>query len=461
MTTSRPAAALSPLHSLPPAVLALQPRALWAAFRLQPLSAQLVAAYLFFEYVRPQSIYRGLDFFPWAQTCLLGALALTLLHDLKVRKLMMLDGAMLVFTIVVISSSVLARYPDVSFKYLDIFLSWVIVYWVISAAVNTQTKVVLMFIGWLLWNFKMSQHAFRSWASIGFGFRDWGVTGAPGWFHNSGEFGVEMTMMFPISLYFALALRKHVSRWGFAALLFLPVTAVSGAIASSSRGALVGIAAVLIWVLARSRFKMRAALLLLVAVPILYAVVPDEQKARFSSAGDDATSVSRLTYWERGFEFATDHPVLGVGYRNWMPYYLDAIRGRLDVEERVSLPHNIFIEALAELGYTGLCALLALIAGTFVLNSRTRRLGRQLGDSGAVLSQLSLGLDGALVGFLSSGFFVTVLYYPFIWVNLGMTAAVYLSMRRAYASRGSVASAQVAGYSAQPRGHEPAWTTGR
>jgi hypothetical protein len=35
------------------------------------------------------------------------------------------------------------------------------------------------------------------------------------------------------------------------------------------------------------------------------------------------------------------------------------------------------------------------------------------------------GLDAALIGFLASGFFVTVLFYPFFWINLAMTVALY------------------------------------
>jgi hypothetical protein len=35
------------------------------------------------------------------------------------------------------------------------------------------------------------------------------------------------------------------------------------------------------------------------------------------------------------------------------------------------------------------------------------------------------GLDAALWGYLASGFFVTVLYYPFFWINFAMTVALH------------------------------------
>lgn len=36
---------------------------------------------------------------------------------------------------------------------------------------------------------------------------------------------------------------------------------------------------------------------------------------------------------------------------------------------------------------------------------------------------MAYGLDAGLVGYLVAGFFVTVLYYPFFWVQMAMTVA--------------------------------------
>src|SRR5690606_5515781 len=113
----------------------------------------------------------------------------------------------------------------------------------------------------------------------------------------------------------------------------------------------------------------------------------------------------------------------------WLPYY------RTYYNPVAELPHNIFIEAGAELGYMGLLAFLALIGGTFVTNARSRRLARHAGEWGPFLRSTAYGLDAALVGYLVAGFFVTVLYYPFFWMNLSFTAATYLTAMRA-AARG-------------------------
>ena len=73
-------------------------------------------------------------------------------------------------------------------------------------------------------------------------------------------------------------MRRHVSRNVFLTLLFLPFTAVTGAIASSSRGALLGIAATGVWMFLRGRYRVRgiiplAALAVVVAAPVMGALL--------------------------------------------------------------------------------------------------------------------------------------------------------------------------------------------
>jgi O-antigen ligase len=189
-------------------------------------------------------------------------------------------------------------------------------------------------------------------------------------------------------------------------------------------------AAIGLWMLARSKYKLRGTFWLVVASAFVWMVLPPEQKARFSVAGDDGTSTSRLTYWERGIVLANEHPVLGIGYKNWMAVYPQRFASVFVERERVELPHSIFIEAWSELGYLGLGALIFLILGTFWVNAKTRSLARSLGEQGRLGEHLGWGFDGALIGFVVSGSFVTVLYYPFLWVNLGMTVALHLSVAR-------------------------------
>ena len=39
-------------------------------------------------------------------------------------------------------------------------------------------------------------------------------------------------------------------------------------------------------------------------------------------------------------------------------------------------------------------------------------------------TNIAKGLDLALLAYLVTGFFVTVFYYPYFWINLGMTVSL-------------------------------------
>ncbi|MFH1763282.1 MAG: O-antigen ligase family protein [Gemmatimonadota bacterium] len=403
----------------PDPLLKLRVKEIWRYIWTQPLSYWLICIYLFFEYVRPQSIYEGIAFFPWARVTILLCLGVVLLEKGIPHFRTLASGLLALFTVVVLLSGFTAWRPSLSWDTMDLYLSWVLIYVLIINTVNTEKRYFVFLLSFLIYSLKMSQHGTRTWMGIGFGFQDWGATGGPGWFHNSGEFGIQMCVFLPLAIYFILAVRPYVQKWKLALLTVMPLTAMTAIIGTSSRGAVVGVGLVGLWMVLRSRYRVRAGIGLAVLSVLVFLAIPPEQKERFSEMGEDDTSVHRLTMWEDGIKIANEHPVLGIGYDNWGEYYRAYFTQ--------GLPHNIFIEAVAELGYSGLLVFLSLILATLLLNRRTRRLVKPLGEGGRFLHFSALGLDGALFGFLGSGFFITVLYYPYFWINLAMTVALHLA----------------------------------
>lgn len=432
-------------EALPPelrSLYALRPGALWRTLRGQRPSFWFVSIYLLFEYVRPQQIYDALRGPPYTLIAIiLAAIALILEHGkILVRGPELQLG---LFSCVVLASSAAGFYPSISFAYenISLFFSWVLIYILIANVVVTEQRFLLFVAAFLLYSFKMSQHATISWAKDGFAFRNWGATGAPGWFENSGEFGIQMCVFLPIAVAFIVALGRYWKPWMRAMGWAVAGTAITGIIASSSRGALLGLAGVTLWMLTHTRRKLRALVVTIALAAAVYTITPDAQKARFQRAGQDVTSVSRTDNWRDGLQMMQQFPVLGIGYANWRTYHLNYYGSQL-------LPHNMFIEAGAEMGYSGLFAFLALIGCTFAVNRNTRKLTRSEGEPGHFMSVMSHGLDGALVGCLVSGFFVTVLYYPFFWINLAMTIALN---RAAANQRAQGASADPVAIIAAPR----------
>ncbi|HEX6694053.1 MAG TPA: O-antigen ligase family protein [Longimicrobiales bacterium] len=402
------------IASAPPRIFHLDIPAIWTFLKQQPASFWLINIYLFFEYVRPHQVWPSLDILPWAQTALLGSVVAMLLEQKPLKVVTPAGFCLMFFTIVLVLSSVMALNPSQAYKGWELYFSWLIIYLIITNVVTTERRFFVFMLAFLLYSFKMSQHGFRSWMENGFGFASWGATGAPGWFQNSGEFGIQMCIFVPLSVEFALALRPHLSRWARMILYLMPFTAIASMVASSSRGALVGGALIALWWIVRSKHRFRTLIVVAVVGFATWSVIPVEQKTRFSQSGDDETSTNRIVRWKAGLEMAKERPLLGIGYNNWRTYY-------------GPLSHNIFIEAMSELGYTGLLAFLSMIGATFVVNARTRRLLKGVPTSTTFMHHMAYGLDGALIGFMASGFFVTVLYYPFFWINLAMTVSLHVS----------------------------------
>ena len=391
---------------------------IWTYVCMQSLSFWFLNAYLFLEYVRPQSIYAPLEDLPLAQISLIATL-FALIVEGQIGKIANPENRLIVaFMGVVLVSSVFAYSPEISFTFLREFLIWFVVYFLIISVINTERRFFVFLLAFVLYNFKMTQHGFISWAGRGFAYTNWGVTGAPGWFHNSGEFGIQLSMFLPIIVCFNIGLWPYWNGIRKVFFTLMPVTGLGSVVATSSRGALIGVAAAFSWLVGASRMKWRA-LVIVAAVGIVVAnVIPEEFVARLETSGADQTSFQRLERWADGVEMMNDHPILGIGYYNWEYYY----RLSYDPMWGHGLSHNIFVQAGAELGYTGLLLFLLMILYVFVNNLRTRRMARQMNHRLFVL--LAYGFDGALIGFLISGFFVTVLYYPYFWIHMAFVVAL-------------------------------------
>lgn len=401
-------------------LFSLRIRSILSAARKEHFSYWAICGYIFVEYVRPQSIVPALDILPWGKLLLLLAAA-SWLMDSKQRwvsdptnKWMVLFGA------TIIASSLTAYWPEESMSKLMDFFGWFVIYFLILNIVNTEKRLYIFLLIFLLASFKMSQHGARTWAMRGFSFEGWGLMGPPGFFENSGEFSVQMLMFMPIAYRLAISIRPWLTRLKFRLLLLLPATATMTVVGASSRGSQLGLAVQLYHTFLKGRLSLRTAILAALIAVAGLLFLPSEQWDRFRRAGSDETSKQRLLYWTHGLEMIKDHPTLGVGYFNFPLYY--AVNHPEDIMfGTAQLPHNIFVQVGTDTGITGLFFYGALIFAGFRGNRAIRR--RLELEKRHWLYNISLGYDAALIGFLIAGQFVTIGYYPFMWIQLALTAA--------------------------------------
>ncbi len=392
-----------------------------------------ICAYLFFEYVRPQAIYPSIDVISWVPAILfLSFGALFFSGNFKTQP-NRLNKLMMCYGVVVLLSSVFSQYPSTSFSHWRTFFDWLLIYFFIVLIVNNEKRFFIFLLSFLIYSFKMSQHGFVSWLRRGFSFTNWGITGAPGWFNNSGEVGIQMCIYVPLAVAFICGVYRFLSKPKLLFFLLMPFTGIATAVASSSRGALAGLACAGIRPLAiKIRVFLISSVVLCVVATLTIMSIPEESKQRFNEAGSDTTSLHRLERWHDGLDTMKKYPVLGIGFEAWSEYFPQNYRVKF---EGSKLVHNVFIQCGTELGYSGLSIFVLMILACFVNTRNVRKLSREKEDQ--FLAIMSYGFDAALLGFLGSGFFVTVLYYPYFWIHCAMTTCLFTAARKKFISPSS------------------------
>ncbi|GGC72904.1 O-antigen ligase family protein [Marinobacter halophilus] len=391
---------------------------IWRYFKGESFAFWMICAYLFFEYVRPQSIFPMIDFLPWTKLVVIGAI-LGCFADRTVRWVSSSINVLLIlFLILILLSSVFAYFPSVSYAKLDSYYLWVIIYFLIINIVNTRKRFFIFLCIFLVASFKISFSLAITWAKRGFAFTDWGLMGPPGFFQNSGELAIQMLVFWPIAWAFAHSVKPYVSKNWYWLLMLMPITAIMVILGASSRGGQLALVVQLVVMNYRTVFKPKVLISCGVAFFLLWTFLPEAQKERFQSMGEDKTSQQRILYFENGIEMIKDNPLLGVGYFNFPSYFAryypdDVLLGRAE------LPHNIFIQIGTDVGLLGL----AVFSGFLLVSYR---IGRRFKVEGCEDRQALIGrcANLSLLGFVVAGQFVTVAYYPFLWIHLALAVAM-------------------------------------
>ncbi|MGQ9424688.1 O-antigen ligase family protein [Gilvimarinus sp. F26214L] len=383
----------------------------------------MICLYLFFEYFRPQAIYPVIDVAPWAQIFIIAALVGALFDRSVTWVSHRLNFWMVLFAGIIYLSSVFAYFPEVSREYYIDFYGWFVIYFLIINIVNTKERFYIFLMIFLFCAAKIALGTSLSWASRGFSFTDWGLMGPRGYFQNSGELAILMLTLFPVAFYLFLEMRKKEQvRWWEKGLLFAffaaPLLTILGA---SSRGAQIALAVTLVLMYRRNIFRIKPMIAVAVLLVASVFLLPEEQKERFTQIGEDRTSQQRMLYLENGWEMMKEYPVLGVGYFNFPPYFaMHYPEDIITVNEQAELAHNIFIQVGTDAGFVGLAVFMMLI----LTGIRTAFRLRSEPGVDSVLSGTAAGLGYGIIGFVIAGQFVTVAYYPFLWIGLSFIVAL-------------------------------------
>lgn len=199
------------------------------------------------------------------------------------------------------------------------------------------------------------------------------------------------------------------NRWLSTGLGCLAVLTIVAAAGSYSRGALLAGSAMLFFLWLKNRKKLRAGIALILIVPLLYTVMPQQWFNRMDSIDsyqEDASALGRINAWNFAIKVARDN-LMGGGY-NVFTQNMFLIYAPDPLDHHAA--HSIYFQVLGEHGFIGLALFLLLMlfawrTGTRIVKYCKDKAELKWAADLAAMSQVSI------VGFAVGGAFLSMAYY--------------------------------------------------
>ncbi len=249
----------------------------------------------------------------------------------------------------------------------------------------------------------------------GGGARVWGAP-ATAWGDNN---GVAMAMLILIPILVALFFQisgKFIRLIG-AGLASLSLFALLG---TQSRGGLVGLLAVVGWMMVRTKNK-------LVFVPMIFlglisgvAFMPDSWTDRMDTIQtyeEDSSAMSRIYMWRFAFSYAVDHPIMGGGFDIFYhtPTYVEY---NIPPEHRRAV-HSNYFQVLGEHGFVGLFIYLSIFITCIIQSNKWgKRAIANASTRGA--GYLLYAVQFTVVGYAVNGLVINLAYLDLIYFVITM-----------------------------------------
>lgn len=234
------------------------------------------------------------------------------------------------------------------------------------------------------------------------------VLGPAGSFiEDNNDLALAVVMTIPLLYYLYLQTRKRWQQWG---LLASMVLCGFSALGSQSRGALLGIGAMLVFFWLKSRSKIAIGLMLVVLVPVAYQFMPEKWHARMMTIEnyeEDNSAMGRINAWKMAINLTKDRPITGGGFE----IYNGDMFGRYAPNPRdIHAAHSIYFQVLGEHGYVGLVLfmLLGILVwrdSSWIVRKARGRIDLQWASDLARMIQVSM------IGYAVGGAFLSLAYY--------------------------------------------------
>ncbi len=280
------------------------------------------------------------------------------------------------------------------------------------------------------------------------------------------DFALHLVMVIPLLVFLLGQFRRAWTKVFTGGVLALTVLAV---VSTQSRGGLVSLVAVGLWMVFRSGRKLLAITLVAAGSLMVVTLAPDSWFNRMETLGaaeEDGSFMGRVQAWKRASAIAIDNPVFGGGFRavqapSLFERYRDAqgFLGFVDTPPATfaRAAHSIYFEVMSDVGLVGLALFLAVMFSNFVMGASVRRRAKALGPEARWAADLATMLNIAMVAYLVGGAALSLAWVdlPYVLVMMVATLDRILRIEQERRKKATEAQVQVVTPNASPRRFSP------
>lgn len=389
---------------------------------------------IFLEYVRPGSYLPVIDILHLNSLVPLSVLVATVFHKSVISEQELFRHRnvrwILFFMSLLVISVLTAEVTEFSFKIFKVVLGFIFWFYIIIKLVTTESRMRALFgtyvvshVLLLLLNPEVvTNPEVRSYIH--------GNT----FLGDGNDFSLSVVITLPMCLYLITGSKTI---WTRVFWLVCLGGLILGIVGTQSRGASVALACVFLFLWWKGRQKVIGLALIGVLIVGVVSYAPDIYFERMNTVvnyEEEGSAMGRIMAWKTAARMAMKYPIQGVGTGHFAV--------KLGTEFRPpefgnrNLPwltaHSMYFLLIGELGIPGITFLLAMLIGNFAINNR---LLQETRDRKSDLAALFLMINACLVAFAVGGAFLSVAYYPHLYVLSGIWTAAYFIHKRSLAEQ--------------------------
>lgn len=238
--------------------------------------------------------------------------------------------------------------------------------------------------------------------------------------------GLAMIMVLPLILFLAREVKKP---WLRRFLFVVAGLTLISIVLTYSRGAWLGLAAIIPLLFLKSPKKVGAVFLILVIGVIGKELLPAQLFDRaetIKSYEEDQSSMLRIQAWGVAWNVAKAHPLTGAGFNfenypdmgRWMSY---AERKYDHFGNFARAAHSVYFQVLGQHGLVAFVLFITMLGYSLLVLQRLKR-KRGEGDDGRWIGDCASAIQIGLIGYIVSGAFLSSAYFDLMYLYVVLAA---------------------------------------